>query len=157
MAIKLKLSTAGQVIPIGPFISSTDLTDQTPTIANTDIKLHKRGATTLANKNSGGATSISNGVFHTTLDATDTNTLGSLIIFCRPTGCMPVRVECEVLGANRFESEVTGTEWLDVCAFKPDWSIAGSTLTVKKTDDATTQFTKDLTDTPGANPITGMS
>ena len=117
----------------------------------------KNGATTLANKNSGGATHISNGVYYAVLDATDTNTLGPLVVFCHPAGALPVRVECEVLPANVYESWVAGTEFLEVNALKPDWSISGTTLTAKKTDDTTTQFTKTLTATAGADPITGMS
>lgn len=114
MTIKLKQSTASQEIPLGYFVDSTDgNTEETGlTIANTDIKLWKAGATTLANKNSGGATHISNGVYYATLDATDTNTLGPLVIFCHPTGALPVRVECEVLPANVYEALIAGTEWL---------------------------------------------
>jgi len=56
MAIYLKQSTASQEIPLGVFVDETDgKTAETGlTIANTDIKLWKTGATTLANKNSGG-------------------------------------------------------------------------------------------------------
>ena len=83
MAILLKQSTAGQEIPLGYFVDSTDgdTEEGALTIANTDIKIWKNGATTLANKNSGGATHISNGVYYCTLDATDTNTLGPLVIW----------------------------------------------------------------------------
>lgn len=35
------------------------------------------------------------------------------------------------------------------------WSISGTTLTVTKEDDATTAWTAELTQTPGADPITG--
>lgn len=50
-----------------------------------------------------------------------------------------------------------GTEWLWVDPFKVDWSISGTTQTVKKPDDTTTSYTKSLTATPGANPITGAT
>ena len=95
MTIKLKQSTASQEIPLGYFVDSTDgNTEKTaPTIANTDIKLWKAGATTLANKNSGGATHISNGIYYATLDSTDTNTLGPLVVFVHVTGALPVRLE----------------------------------------------------------------
>jgi hypothetical protein len=76
MTLRLKQSTASQEIPLGYFVDSTDgNTEKTAlSIANTDIKLWKSGATTLANKNSGGATHISNGIYYAVLDSTDTNT-----------------------------------------------------------------------------------
>lgn len=116
MPIYLRQSTASQEIPLGYFVDSTDgNTEETAlTIANTDIKLWKNGATTLANKNSGGATHISNGIYYAVLDATDTNTLGPMVIFCHPTGALAVRVECVVLTSNIFDSLIAGSDLLDV-------------------------------------------
>lgn len=98
MSIALKQSTASQEVPLGYFLDSTDgNTEETGlTIANTDIKLWKNGATTLANKNSGGATHISNGIYYAVLDATDTNTVGPMVIFVHVSGALAVRVECHV-------------------------------------------------------------
>lgn len=116
MSIKLRQSTASQEIPLGYFVDSVDGdTEETGlTIANTDIKLWKTGATTLANKNSGGATHISNGVYYCTLDATDTDTLGALIVFVHVAGALAVRVECEVLAANVYDSLIAGSDMLQV-------------------------------------------
>jgi len=116
MAIRLRQSTASQEVPLGTFVDSTDGNTEEGglTIANTDIKLWKMGATTLANKNSGGATVISNGVYQMTLDATDTNTLGALIIFVHVTGALPVKLECEVVTANVYDALIAGTDLLDV-------------------------------------------
>lgn len=116
MAIKLKQSTASQEIPLGYFVDSTDgNTEETAlSIANTDIKLWKMGATTLANKNSGGATHISNGIYYAVLDATDTNTLGALIVFVHVSGALAVRVECEVLPATVYDAWISGTDNFDV-------------------------------------------
>ena len=117
MPIFLKQSTASQEVALGYFVDSTDgNTEETGplTINNTDIKIHKAGATTLANKNNGGATHISNGIYYAVLDATDTNTLGSLVIFCHPSGALPVRVECVVLAANVYDSLIGGTDALQV-------------------------------------------
>ena len=74
------------------------------TITNTDIKLWKSGATTLANKNSGGATHISNGIYYCVLDATDTNTYGPLVIFVHVSGALAVRVECVVMEADAYDA-----------------------------------------------------
>lgn len=116
MPIYLKQSTASQEVPLGYFVDSTDgNTEETGlTIANTDIKVWKTGATTLANKNSGGGTHISNGVYYAVLDATDTNTLGSLVLFCHVSGALPIRVECVVLAANVYDSLIGGGDVLDV-------------------------------------------
>lgn len=116
MTIYLKQSTASQEVPLGHFVDSTDgNTEETAlTIANTDIKLWKSGATTLASKNSGGATHISNGVYYCTLDATDTNTLGPLVLYVHVAGALAVRVECCVLASNVYDSLIGGGDVLDV-------------------------------------------
>ena len=158
MTIYLRQSTASQEVLLGPAIDDTDF--KTPktglTIANTDIKVWKAGATTLANKNSGGATHISNGIYYAVLDSTDTNTLGPLVIFCHPTGALPVRVECEVLPANVYEALIAGTEWLETTSLRNDVTISGATITVRKTDGSTTQYTKTGTFTAGADILTGL-
>lgn len=158
MTIKLKQSTASQEIPLGYFVDSTDgNTEKTAlTIANTDIKLWKAGATTLASKNSGGATHISNGIYYAVLDATDTNTLGPLVVFVHVSGALPVRVECEVLLANVYEALVTGTEWLETTTLRNSFTVSGATITVKKPDGTTTQYTKTGTFTAGADVLTGL-
>src|SRR3972149_4100303 len=96
--IALRQSTASQEIPLGYFVDSTDgNTEETGlTIANTDILIWKTGATTLAAKTSGGATHISNGIYYAVLDATDTNTIGPLVVFVHVAGALTVRVECVV-------------------------------------------------------------
>lgn len=104
MAIQLFQTTAGQEIPLGPFLDDTDgKTAETGlTIANTDIKLWKTGATSLVSKNSGGATHMANGVYYITLDATDTSNFGPMVVFCHKAGALPVRVECYVEDPDYF-------------------------------------------------------
>lgn len=116
MTIYLKQSTASQEVPLGYFVDSADgNTEETSlTIANTDIKVWKTGATTLADKNSGGATHISNGIYYAVLDATDTNTLGPLVLFVHVSGALAVRVECCVLAANIYDSLIGGGDVLQV-------------------------------------------
>lgn len=148
MPIYLKQSTASQEIPLGYFLDSTDgdTAEDGLTIANTDIKIWKTGATTLADKNSGGATHIAGGIYYAVLDATDTNTLGPLIIFCHPTGALAVRVECVVLAANVYDSLIGATDRLqtDVREFG-DVNLA---LTTQMKTDVNTQVVDTLvTDT----------
>lgn len=129
----LRQSTASQEVPLGYFVDSTDgNTEETAlTIANTDIKIWKTGATTLANKNSGGATHISNGVYYAVLDATDTDTLGPLVVFVHVTGALAVRLECCVLDEPVYDAMVANTDnwdvnvvqWLGTAAATP--TVAG--------------------------------
>lgn len=115
MTIYLRQSTASQEVLLPRMVDSSDAnTAETGlTIANTDIKIHKAGATTQANKNSGGATHISSGDYYTVLDATDTDTVGPLVITCHPTGALYTRIECMVLPANVYDAW-TGADLLDV-------------------------------------------
>ena len=62
-----------------------------------------------------------------------------------------------VVPANVYDSLVGGTEWLTVDPNKVEWSISAGTLTVKKPDDTTTAYTKTLTGTAGADPITSVA
>lgn len=88
----LRKATASQEILLGQFVDSVDgnTAETGLTIANTDIKLWKGGATTLASKNSGGATHISGGNYYAVLDATDTDTVGMLEVVVSVSGAMTV-------------------------------------------------------------------
>ena len=106
MAIPLRYSTASQEVPLGYFVDSEDgdTAETGLTIANSDIRVWKAGATTLANKNSGGATHIAGGIYYAVLDATDTNTLGPLVLFVHVAGALSVRVECVVYAQAVYDS-----------------------------------------------------
>jgi hypothetical protein len=106
MTIWLRQSTASQEVPLGYFVDSTDgnTAETALTIANTDIKIWKTGATALADKNSGGGTHISNGIYYAVLDATDTNTIGPLVIFCHVSGALAIRLECVVLDEAVYDA-----------------------------------------------------
>lgn len=109
MTQRLKKSTASQVVQIGPFLDDDDgITPKTGlTIANTDIQFLKAGGTSFVNKNSGGATEIANGWYYITLDATDTNTAGSLIMRCKIDDCLLVFREWEVWDAYAYALDDT--------------------------------------------------
>lgn len=149
MAIRLKQSTASQEIPLGHFVDSTDGdTAMTAlTIANTDIKLWKTGATTLANKNSGGATHIAGGVYYTVLDATDTDTLGPLVVFVKVAGALAVRVECDVLAANVYDSLVAASDKLQVDSVE----VSSDTTTADNLQTAFASTLSEVAAVPAAN------
>jgi hypothetical protein len=111
----LRQSTASQEILLGPFVDFEDgnTAETGLTIANTDIKVWKSGATTEASKNSGGATHIASGRYYAVLDATDTDTLGNLEINVHVAGALAVRRAFTVLPANVFDSIVLGSDKLE--------------------------------------------
>lgn len=128
--IYLRQSTS-KVVSLGPFVDSTDgvTAEASLTVSNTDIKIHKAGATSLANKNSGGATHMANGVYYCTLDATDTNTLGDLTIHVQESGALPVVREFQVLAAWDYDQRF-GTWASQVIYGNPQSVSDGSNLTL---------------------------
>lgn len=123
--IELRQNTAGQEIPLGIMVDATDgnTAETTLTIANTDVRIWKWGATTLTNKNSGGAIHIDDGIYYLTLDATDTNTLGPMVIFVHVSGALYARVECAVLVPNVWDSRYA-SDYLQVDAVQVEGSDA---------------------------------
>ncbi len=154
----LKQSTAVD-IALGPFVDSTDgFTAETAlTLSQADIRLKKNAGAWAQVNDATSATHEENGWYEKELDATDTNTLGILIVAVNETGALPVWREFMVVPANVYDSLVSAVDWLDVCAAKPEWSISGTTLTVKKQDDTTNQFTKTLATDAAADPVVGSS
>ena len=145
----LKQSTASQEILLGPFLDDDDgVTQKTGlTIANTDIKLFKTGGTTLGNKNSGGATEIATGFYYATLDATDTDTLGPLVIVVQMTDCLCVRHEFNVVSAAYYDwvygstkpsvdVDTIKTQAITADAFAADAIVAATLATGAITADA---------------------
>src|SRR5689334_5551324 len=116
MAKWLRQSTASQEIVIGRMVDSTDgnTAETALTIANTDIDIWKSGATTLADKNSGGATHIAGGIYSAVLDATDTNTLGPMKIFVQVAGALAWEDSYMVVPAVVYDAMILGTDNLDV-------------------------------------------
>jgi hypothetical protein len=138
--IPLRKSTASQEVLLGPFLDDTDgkTAETALTITNTDIKLWKRGGTTESSKNSGGATHIADGRYYATLDATDTDTTGELILNVAVAGALPVRLVCCVFEAAVFDALfASGAAGYQV----PIWSSVSATVnlsgtTVKAVTDA---------------------
>lgn len=155
--IPLRQSTALNLI-LGPFVDSTDgFTAKTAlTIAQADVRLTKANGSYAQKNDATSATHLENGEYSVPLNSTDTNTLGRLKVMVQKSGALPVWLECWVYQANVFDSLYAGTDFLETSALAPDFTIASSTLTVRKRDGATTQFTKTISTTAGADPITGL-
>lgn len=102
----LRQSTASQEILLGRFVDLTDgdTAETGLTIANTDIKLWKGGSTVFVNKNSGGATHISDGMYYAVLDATDTDTVGMLTVYVKVAGAFYVSRDYYVMEEIAYDA-----------------------------------------------------
>jgi hypothetical protein len=149
--IYLKQSTASQEVPLGHFVDDSDgKTAETGlTISNTDIKIWKTGATSLADKNSGGATHMAGGVYYAVLDATDTNTLGPLTIFVHESGALPVKVDCCVLAANVYDSLIGNSDKL-----KAD--VSGIPTATENADALLNRDMSAVSDTNARSPLNAL-
>lgn len=155
----LKQSTATTLL-LGPFLDETDgkTAETALTISQSDVLLWKEGGTTLAQKNEAtSATHRSNGLYTCPLNTTDTNTLGILTVSVHESGALPIRQDYTVVPANIYDAWVLGTDYQHTDPNHTEWGIAGSTLTVYKVDGTTSSYTKTLTATPGADPITAVA
>lgn len=87
----LRQSTASQTRVLGPFLDDTDFrTPETAlTISNTDIRISTNGAA-FADKNSGGGTHMESGYYSAVFNATDTATVGEMIVHVNEAGSLPV-------------------------------------------------------------------
>lgn len=107
-------------IPIGPFVDKTDGdTEETGlTLTQPDIRLKKNGGA-WAQKNASQTLSHEEaGWYELTLDATDTDTLGLLMVSVHESGALPVWREFQVVTANFYDS-ICGSDTLqaDVTQF----------------------------------------
>lgn len=155
--IPLKQSTA-VTLKLGPFVDSADgFTAKTAlTIAQADVRLSKSNGAYAQKNDATSATHDENGEYAVPLNSTDTGTLGRLKIMIVKSGALPVWVECWVYQANVYEAMFGGTEFLEVTPLAQDFSISGATLTHKKRDGSTSQGTKTIGTTAGADPITSL-
>ena len=154
--MKVLKDTASQEVPLGRFVDATDgFTAETAlTIANTDIKIWKAGATALVDKNSGGATHMATGIYYTVLDATDLNTAGPLKLFCQIAGTTRAfELELEVVtGLSVWDETVTEPASVFAWASATPAKILthlGALGSNKMTQTATTQVLRNRAD--GAN------
>src|SRR5690606_3340081 len=105
MATLLRQSTA-VAIPLGPFVDSED--GDTPetglTIAQSDVRVRNNGGSFAQKNDSNAASHDESGWYDIALDATDTNTLGELIVSVKVAGALPVWREFLVVPANVYDS-----------------------------------------------------
>lgn len=115
MVLWLRQSTSVDV-GIGPFVDSTDGNTQETalTLTQPDIRLKKNNGNWAQKAAAQTLTHEEAGWYELTLDATDTNTLGILIVAVHESGALPVWDKYMVVPANVYDSFVVGSDALDV-------------------------------------------
>jgi len=112
----LKQSTSVDV-PIGPFLDETDgkTAETALTITQPDIRLKKNNGNWAQKNAAQTLTHEENGWYEVTLDTTDTDTIGHLVVAIHESGALPVWREFHVLAANVYDSLFgAATDKLDV-------------------------------------------
>lgn len=114
MPTLLRQSTS-QTIRFGPFLDSTDgVTAETAlTVAQADRQVSKDGGAFAQSNHTGNSTHDTDGWYSDDLDATDTNTLGILLLQIVVSGALPVWHEFMVVPAVVYDTLVLGTDDLN--------------------------------------------
>lgn len=157
-------------------VSSSDhiagATGLTPT-----VKLSKAGATGVSPSGAIAEVDATNmpGWYKVAGNATDSGTLGPLVLHATAAGADPVDVVYEVVAyeprtaATDFADALLARDVSNVEATAPEhslativlatteWAISGTTWTIYRTNGVTTHVTKTLAATAGANPITSVN
>jgi hypothetical protein len=156
MMLWLKQSTS-TTRRIGPFVDSTDGdTEKTGlSIAQADIRLSKAGGAFAQSNDSGGASHDEKGWYYITLNATDTDTLGSLEVNVHVSGALPVWKEFMVLPANVYDSLV-GTDKLQVHADEMTAGLITATVVATGAIDADAIAGDAITDAKIASSALGV-
>jgi len=105
MGLLLKQSTSVDVL-IGPFMDEDDgkTTEEALTIEDEHVLLSKLGQALAAKNDANDATHDDLGYYNCPLNATDTNTLGTLQLCCHMAGALPVYHEYMVVTANVWDT-----------------------------------------------------
>ena len=113
----LKQGTAATVV-LGPFVDETDghTAETGLTISQADVRLSKNGGAFAQKNDTNACSHMENGYYSCQLDATDTGTLGRLVVAVSKSGALPVWKEFMVVPANVYDALVGGSDRLEVDA-----------------------------------------
>lgn len=147
----LRQSTATTIV-IGPIVDAADASAETGlTISQGDVLLWKQGGAGFSAKNeASAATHRSNGLYTVPLDATDTSTLGKLVVNVAEAGTLVYRDNYQVVPANVWDSlfstdrlQVDTVELNSVAAAAANLAISAGLIVPGTTDN--TGFTATTT------------
>ena len=147
MAIWLKKDTATTIV-VGPLVdSATAANEEALTISSGEVLLWKQGGTSFGAKNEAtAATHRSYGMYTVPLDATDTNTLGQLIVGVYESGILTARHDFEVVPANVWDSHY-GADKLQVDTVELN-SVAASAAKLERSASAIVRGTVSTASNP---------
>ena len=98
-------------VQIGPFIDDTDFKTQETglTINASDVVISKIAATFAAKNQASACVHMAEGVYECALDATDTNTVGDLVVAVSVAGALPVRHDFRVVTKRVYDKYFSDT------------------------------------------------
>ena len=162
----LRQSTAVDVL-LGAFVDSTD--GDTPetglTIANTDTLISKNGQDLASRSDTTSCAHDSQGMYNCELDATDTNTVGTLVIYIKVAGARPVRHDFQVVEEAVYDisyaASATGDVGISAQAVDDVWDevLTGGTHNVNNSSGkrlrqiAANVFSEGTAQSGGTNSI----
>ncbi|KPL05615.1 hypothetical protein AMJ85_11600 [candidate division BRC1 bacterium SM23_51] len=146
----LKQSTAASVM-LGPAVDNSDgYTPETGlTIAASDCRLSKNGGVFAAKNDATAASTAEFGWYNVEFDATDTGTVGRLLLAASATGALPMWREFMVVPSNTYDSLVAGTDNLDAEVA----TMAASSITASAFDAGAVDAAAIATGAIGADAI----
>ena len=98
----IEQNTSSNVV-IGPMVNISGTLLSALTIANAAIVLIKEGSVSAARSNTTSAASVGPGMYRIGLDATDTNTLGTLTVYVSASAALQYAVDIEVWQSTTFK------------------------------------------------------
>lgn len=101
----LKQSTAVDIL-VGPMLDSTDgnTAETALTISQADVLLSKNGQALAQKTDATACAHDSGGMYNCELDATDTNTVGQLVVFIHESGALACRHEFQVIEEGIYDA-----------------------------------------------------
>jgi hypothetical protein len=107
---RLKQSTTATIV-LGPFVDSVDgVTAETAlTIGQANVRMSKNSGTFAQSAEATASTHMEFGYYSKPINATDTNTLGRLVVTVQVAGALPIRQDYEVVPASEFDRLFTLT------------------------------------------------
>jgi hypothetical protein len=144
----LKQSTAVTIV-LPRFVDSTDgnTAETALTISQSDVRLSKNAGAFAQKAETSSCTHLENGFYSCALNTTDTGTLGLLTVAVAESGALSVERTYVVVPANWYDSQVLGTDLLQVDVEQIDGSATA----------ATNQSVASLTMQTGTVDTTGFS
>ena len=137
MALDIKQSTATAII-LGPFLDDSDgkTAEDSLTVANIDVDVYKFSdshaltkvnITPAASGSTHDMAHVANGYWSLELTATDTNTLGRMIVTANISGALPVWQEFNVLDGTKYDEKYSSpTPTVDVLKVSGDATAANN-------------------------------